>query len=173
MMDRSQWQANQSKKPRVRSVEVFIIHMLVKCAKILALWKLLTAQLEQHAGWNIFIAMHEHGESRYWLGCSWTNTTCPRCFKYYKYNFWRLLLPHNMLAYSPILISRPPEKCGSYPSRKGMCTINVHPTSSALVLIAPYKGLQGCLRPAACLTLSRAKIDHLTINSVVVPLEQE
>ena len=104
MMDRSQWQANQSKKPRVRSVEVFIIHMLVKCAKILALWKLLTAQLEQHAGWNIVIAMHEHGESRYWLGCSWTNTACPRCFKYYKYNFWRSLLPHNMLACSPILM---------------------------------------------------------------------
>jgi len=46
-------------------------------------------------------------------------------------------------------------------------------TSSALVLIAPYKGLQGCLRPAACLTLSHAKIEHLTIFSVVVPLEQE
>ena len=52
-----------------------------------------------------------------------------------------------------------------------MCAINMHPTSSALVLIAPYKGLQGCLRPAACLTLSRAKIDHLTIIRAVVSLE--
>ena len=113
------------------------------------------------------------GESTYWLGCSWTNTACPRCFKYYKYTFWRSLLPHNMLACSRILISRPRGKCGSDPSRKSMCAINLHPTSSALVPIAPYKGLQGCLRPAACLTLSRAKNDHRTIICAVVLFERE
>ena len=78
--------------------------MLARRAKILALWHILTAQLEQRAGWSIAIAMDEHGESRYWLGCSWTNTACLRCFKYYKYNFWRSLLLYNMLARSPILI---------------------------------------------------------------------
>ena len=36
MMDRSQWQANQSKTPRFRSVEVCIIHMLCRCVKLLA-----------------------------------------------------------------------------------------------------------------------------------------
>ena len=36
MMDRSQWQANQSKKPRFRSVEVCIIHILGRCVKLLA-----------------------------------------------------------------------------------------------------------------------------------------
>ena len=51
--------------------------------------------------------------------------------------------------------------------------MNLHPTSSALVLIAPYKGLQGRLRPAACLTQSRAKIDHRTIIGAVVPFKQE
>ena len=48
-----------------------------------------------------------------------------------------------------------------------MCAINAHPVSTALVLIAPYKGLQGCLRPAACLTPLRVKIYHLTIVDVV------
>jgi len=42
------------------------------------------------------------------------------------------------LSRSPILMWRPPEKCGSDPSKKGMCTINVYSTSSALVLTAPY-----------------------------------
>ena len=79
--------------------------MLAKCAKFLALWHILTAQLKQRAAWRIAIAaMDEHGESRYWLGCSWTNTACPRCFEYYKYNFWRSLLPHNIFACSPMLI---------------------------------------------------------------------
>ena len=42
--------------------------MLARCAKILALWKLLTAQLEQHAGWSIIIAMHEHGDEQILAG---------------------------------------------------------------------------------------------------------
>ena len=54
-----------------------------------------------------------------------------------------------------------------------MCAINVHPTSSALVPIAPYKGLQGCLRPGECLTPSHAKIHHPTIVVAVVPHQQE
>ena len=78
--------------------------MLATCAKILALWHILTAQLQQRAGWSIVIIRDEHGESKYWLGCSWTNTACPRSFKYYKYNFWRSLLPHNMLACFRIFI---------------------------------------------------------------------
>jgi len=54
-----------------------------------------------------------------------------------------------------------------------MCGINTHPASTALVLIAPYKGLQGCLRPGACLTPSRAKIHYPTIVGAVVPHQQE
>ena len=46
------------------------------------------------------------------------------------------------------------------PSREIMCEINAHPVSTALVQIAPYQGAQGCLRPGACLTLSRVKIHH-------------
>jgi len=41
-----------------------------------------------------------------------------------------------------------------------MCELNAHPVSTALVQIAPYQGVQGCLRPGACFTLSRVKIHH-------------
>jgi len=54
-----------------------------------------------------------------------------------------------------------------------MCAINAHPVSTALVRIAPYQDLQGCLRPGACLTPSRTKIHHPMIVGAVVPHQQE
>ena len=96
--------------------------------------------------------MDEQGESRYWLVVL-VDQYCMRCFEYYKYNFWRSLLPHNMLARSPILTCRPPEKCASDSSREGMCAINAHPVSTALVRIAPYRFLIFAETPEGMQTL--------------------
>ena len=54
-----------------------------------------------------------------------------------------------------------------------MCAINAHPVSTALILIDPDQGAQGCLRPAACLTPLCAKIDHPTIVGAFVHHQEE